>query len=330
MNRRDTVFALLALGAWPLACFAQQPGRTFRIGFIAISDSFTSASPNAFAWLALESGLRELGYREGQNLVIQRRHASGNPSRLKEAASELVMLKTEVIVAFGAQSVTAASQAGSAVPIVSYTDDLVALGLAASYTRPGGNVTGVSPSTSAVTLKQLELLVALLPGLRRVAWLRNPTNPIFSTAFGKNVENAGATFGVNVAAFDVGSADALEAVVGQIARQGFEAVLIPADVFFAQHRARLAALLLQHRLPSASLDRVMLDAGVLMTYGADSLDGIRRMASHVDKILRGTSPGEIPIEFIDRHQLGINARTARVLGITVPQSILLRADRVIE
>ena len=330
--RRARRNLLLAAAAMALASTAAAQPRmpVRRIGFIAIDDAFTAGSPNAFAWLALESKLRELGYREGENLVIERRHASGDPSRLKDAASELVKLKTEVIVAFGAQSVTAASQASSAVPIVSYTNDLAALGLAASYAKPGGNVTGVSPSTSAVTLKELEILVALVPGLRRVAWLRNPTNPVFSTTFREEIEKAGATLGVRAIPFDAGSADALEAAVTEIARLGFEAVLVPADVSFVQHRARLAALLLRHRLPSASLDRVMLDAGLLMTYGVDVLDGIRRMAAHIDKILRGTSPGEIPIEFIDRFQLGINARTARVLGITVPQSILLRADRVIE
>ena len=226
MNRRDAAFALIALGASPVACFAQQVGRTFRIGFIAISDSFTSGSPNAFAWLALESRLRELGYREGENLGIERRHASGDPSRLKDAASELVKLKPEVIVAFGAQAVTAASQASSTVPIVSYTGDPVALGFAASYSKPGGNVTGVSPSTSAATLKEFEILVELVPRLRRVAWLRNPTNPIFSTTFGEAVEKAGVTLGVRAIPFDAGSADALEAAVTEIARLGFEAVLV--------------------------------------------------------------------------------------------------------
>jgi len=329
MRRRAfIVFAGAALVFPALA--AAPPGRSFRIGFIAIADSFTQKSPNRFAWLALESELSKLGYREGDNLVIARRHGSGNPSGLKDAASALVQLNPQVIAAFGSQNVAAARQASATVPIVSYTDDLVALGFASSYAKPGGNVTGVSPSTSAVTLKQFELLVALVPAVQRVAWLRNPANPIFSASFGEEIDKAGAAFGVTASRFDAGSADALEATIGEIARQRFDAVLVPADVSFVQHRARLAALLLQHGLASASLDKVMLDAGLLLTYGVDVLDGIRRMASQIDKVLHGTPAGDIPIEFIDRFHLGINARTAKALGLTISQSILLRADRVID
>jgi len=329
MKRR--AFIVLAGGALIVpALAAAQSGRRARIGFLAFPDAFASGAPNRIGWLAIESELARLGYREGENLTIERRHASGDPSRLKDAASALLNLAPEVIITFGAQSVTAARQATGTVPIVSYTNDLVAPGLAASFARPGGNVTGVSPSTSTLTIKQFEILRQLVPGARRVAWLRNPSNVIFTRAFGEEIEKAGATLGVTAMRFDAGSADALDATVREIARQGFDAVLVPADVVFVQHRARLAAQLLQYRLPGASLDKIMLDAGFLVTYGVDVLDGIRRMANHIDKILRGTPPGDIPIEFIERFQLGINLRTAKALGVTVPQTVLIRADRVIE
>ena len=327
-RRRFVVFIGGALLLPALA--AAQSGRRPRIGFLALPDAFASGAPNRFGWAALESELGKLGYHEGGNVDIERRHASGVPARLKEAAGKLVDLKADVIVTFGAQSVTATSRATGTVPIVSYTNDLVALGLAASFARPGGNVTGVSPSTSTITIKQFEILRELVPGARRVAWLRNPSNAIFTTAFGKEMEAAGATLGASVKRFDAASADELDAAVREIAEQGFDAVVVPADVMFVQHRARLAAQLLQHRLPSASLDKVMLDAGMLMTYGVDVLDGIRRMATHVDKILRGTPAGEIPIEFIERFQFGINLRTAKALGLTIPKTVFLRADRVIE
>lgn len=328
-NRRRVLLAAGTLLAAP-RLFAQRTATARRIGFLAVPNAFEKTSPNHYAWNALESALRDLGYREGDSLQIERRHASGDIARLPEVASQLIKSAPEVVVVFGAQSTMAAYKASKTVPIVSYSGDLVKLGLASSYAHPGENVTGVSPSTLDVTLKKVELLRELIPKMQRIAWLLNPSNQYLAKQVAEGLERGAPALGVTAIRFDAGSVEALEAAIRKISLQRFDAVLIPADVFFVEHRARLSELLLRYRLASVSLDRVMLDAGILMTYGVDLLDGIRRMAGQVDKILRGAPAGTIPIDFIERFSLGINAKTARALGITIPRSILVRSDRVIE
>jgi putative ABC transport system substrate-binding protein len=334
VNRRDFLIAAGALTSVPLAR-AQQPSLR-RVGFLAFADNFSKQSPLSFAWRTIESILGQEGFREGDNLVIARRHAGGKQSGVAGAARELVAQKPEVVLAFGSQAIDAVRAADPEMPIVGYTSDAVALGYAASYARPGGRITGVSPSSLPMTVKQLELLVALVPGLRRVAWLRNRPSTAdrgqlaFDARVAEDIAHASARLGVAAVAFDATAADEFDAVIAEIARQGFGAVLIPADILYVNHRQRLAARLLEHRLPSASMDMQMLDAGVLVIYGAVVLEGIRRMGEKVVQILRGTPPGEIPFEFIERFQFGMNLKTAGQLGIAVPQALLLRADRVIE
>jgi putative ABC transport system substrate-binding protein len=332
-RRRFLVLVGGALAA-PFAVAQQRSVR--RVGFLGFADSFSKQSPLNYAWSAIEEILAREGFRENENLVIERRHASGKQSELGNAARELVALKPEVVVVFGSQGIDAVRAADREMPIVGYTSDAVALGYAATYARPGGKITGASASTLAMTVKELEFLVALVPGLQRVAWLRNSPpgadrgQKAFAARTAKDIEQASAQLGVIAVPFDATAADKFEGVIGEIARQGFGAVLIPADIMYVVHRKVLSAGLIKHRLPSASMDIQMLDAGVLVIYGAVLLDGIRRMGEQVVKILRGVPPGVIPFEFTERFQFGINLKTAGQLGITVPNSFLLRADRVIE
>jgi ABC-type uncharacterized transport system substrate-binding protein len=330
MRRRE--FIAFFGGAFPaLLVRAQERQGIHRIGFIALVDSFAPGHPLKITWDTLESRLSELGWREGHNLSIERRHAHGDQKRYAEAADALVDSRVEVVVAFGMQPITALLAANPEIPIVAYTGDPVKLGLAASYARPGRNVTGVASQTPDLAMKQLELLRDVKPGLARVAWLNNPSNQFFArSGIRELIEQAGAKLGVNTVQFDVGSAERLEGAIREIGKQGFQAVLIPADISYVRNAKRLSDLLIASHLVSASQDMVMAQSGVLVTYGPDVLDGVRRMADHIDRILRGTRPGEIPIEFVRRFRLAVNAKTARALGLTIPQSVLLRADRVIE
>jgi len=328
MKRRELL--VLAAGSLVAPLARSQRPAMRRVGFVAFNDSFSRQSPLNFAWRAIEQSLAREGFREGQNLVIERRHASGKPAGLAKAATELVALKPEVIAAFASQAIDAARAASRDIPIVGYTSDAVALGYAKSYARPGGRITGVSPSTLALTAKQLELLAAFVPGLRRVAWLRNSANQPFVELLGKVIDGAAAQVHVAAAAVDAPSGDALEGAVAEIVRQGFGAVLVPGDILYIRHRERIGALLLEHRLPSASFDRLMLKAGILLTIGVDVSYAAERMGIQIAKILNGTPAGEVPFDFIGRFQTGINLKTARVLGLAVPRDILLRADETVE
>ncbi len=328
---RRRQFLIVAGGLLAAPLVHAQDKSPHRVGFLALPNAFVETNPNHFAWRELEDALGKHGYYDGRTLVIERRHAGGVAAKLKEAAVGLVKSRVEVIAAFGGQNVKAAREATQSIPIVGYSGALVDGGFADSYARPGRNVTGVSPSTTDSSQKQLEFLLAAVPGVRRAAWLRNPTNPsIFSASFTRRIEESAAHLGVTATPFEVSTADALEAAIPEIARQGFGAVLVPADVFYFLMRNRLAQLLLAHRLPSATQDGAMLDEGLLLTYGVDYAYGIRRMASQIDRILKGANPATIPIEIIEAFSLGVNLRTARVLGLKIPQSLLLRADRVIE
>ena len=328
VRRRQFLIASSALVAAPLV--RAQDKAPQRVGFLALTNAFTETSPNNLVWRELEQALGMLGYREGGTVVIERRHAGGNAARLRATAIELVKSKVEVIVVFGMQNIKAAREATQSIPIVGYGAALVEGGFAESYARPGRNVTGVSPSTTDVSQKQLEFLVAAAPHVRRVAWLRNPTNSFFSESFTRRIDKSAVYLGISARPFEVSTVDAVEAAIPEIARQGFEAVLVPSEVVYFQMRKRLARLLLTHKLPSVTMDRIMLDEGFLLIYGVDFVQGVRRMASQIERILKGASPATIPIEIPEVFTLEVNLKTARVLGLTIPQSLLLRADRVIE
>jgi len=328
MKRRDLLVLVASSMVAPLT---RGEGRAMRrIGFIALGDSFAKQSPLNFAWRAIEQSLAGEGFREGHNLVIERRHASGKVAGLAEAATQLAALKPEVVVAFASQAIDAVRAASSTIPIVAYTSDAVALGYAKSYARPGGRITGVSPSNLELVVKQLELLARFVPGLRRIAWLRNRDNRPFVELLEKVIKGAASQLGVVTAAIDAASGDEIEGAIAEIVGQGYGAVLVPGDILYIRHRERIGALLLEHRLPSASFDRLLLKAGILLTIGVDVAYASGRMGLQIAKILNGVPPGEIPFDFIGRFQTGINLKTARVLGLTVPPEMLLRADEIIE
>ena len=329
ISRRRVIFALGAGAlAAPLASFAQQTqAKIARIGFLsAASDSGFGAK----AVEALRAGLRDLGYMEGRNIFIETRWAEGKYERLPELARELVRLKVDVIVAVPSPAIRAAQQATSTIPIVfATTGDPVGSGFAASLARPGGNITGLSNSNLDVSAKLLDLLKAIAPKLTRVAMLGNPGSST-QPAHLKSTQAAARTVGIQILAVEARSPEEIERGFARMTREGAGAVIIAADSLFLAQSRRIAELALNHRLPSISQHPFYAEAGGLMSYGQNTLEGYRRAASYVDKILKGAKPGDLPIEQPTRFQLLINRKTAKALGLTIPPELLLSADEVIE
>ena len=325
MDRRDAVFALLALGAAPLPAEAQQAAKVARVGHLSLT-----ASPQLRG--AFLQGLRDLGYVEGRNVVIEYRDAERKPERFPALAAELVALKVDVIVASGTLAALAAKQATTTFPIVfSPAGDPVGSGLVTSLARPGGNVTGLSSFAPELVGKRLELLKQALPGVHRVAVLWQPG------AFGertekdtlKRAEVAARALGVQLQFVEArGPADfdrAFSDMAG--ARAGALTVLV--SNMFNSERRRLVDLAAEKRLPAVYAVRELVDAGGLMSYGPNLADLNRRAATYVDKILKGAKAANLPVEQPTKFELIINLKTAKSLGLTIPQSVLARADEVI-
>jgi putative ABC transport system substrate-binding protein len=273
-------------------------------------------------------GLHELGYIEGQNVLIDRRSADGQPARFPILAAELVALPVDLIAAGTTASAVAAKQATSTIPIVVMGGDLIASGLVASLARPGGNVTGISSLGRQTNGKRLELLKEALPRVSRVAGLWNPDAP--SAAFNRQqAEDAASALGLTLQFLETRDAGELEAVF-KAAREQADAVLILPDPLFTTPSARVAALAAENRLPAISLEREFTDAGGLMSYGSSLTKNAKRAASYVDKILKGASPADLPIEQPREFDFIINLRTAQALGLTIPQHVLLQATEVIQ
>ena len=328
MDRRDTVLALLALGAAPLATEAQQAAKVVRIGYLSFN---LTASPHVRE--AFVQGLRDLGYVEGRNLVIEYRDAEGKLERLPALVAELVALKVDVIVASGTLAALAAKQATRTLPIVfSPAGDPVGSGLVASLAQPGGNVTGLSAFAPELVGKRLELLKQAVPGVSRVAVLWQPG------AFGERTEKD-TLKRAEVAARDLrvplqfvearGPADFARAFSDMsMARAG--ALTVLASNMFVSERRRLVDLAAEKQLPAMYSARELVDAGGLMSYGANLADLNRRAATYVDRILKGTKPADLPVEQPTKFELIINMKTAKALGLTIPQSVLGRADELIK
>ena len=326
MDRRDTVLALLALGAAPLVADAQQAGVP-RIGFL----SATSPSDRPPLLDAFRQRLRELGWVEGQNIVIDYRYAEGRVDRLPDLAAELVGLKVDLIVSWGTQGVMAAKNATETIPIVMIAvRDPIGTGLIASLARPGGNVTGVSGSAGLEWVaKQLELLKETVPKVRRVAILSNPTNAYHQLAI-RELDVAARPLGVQLQLLEARGANEFDGAFAAMAAESVGALLVLSDAMLNSHRTRLADLAARSRLPAAYGVRESVEAGGLMSYGPSFLDSFRRAATYVDKILKGAKPAELPVEQPTKFELVINMKTAKALGLTIPQSVLLRADEVIQ
>jgi ABC-type uncharacterized transport system substrate-binding protein len=324
MDRRAFLAGAAALLPVPLAAEAQPVGKVWRIGYL--SSSSATANPEAF-----RQGLRELGWVEGQNIAIDYRFAEDRFDRLPELAAELVRLKVDVIVAGPTQPAVAAKNATRTIPIVMVSAaEPVELGLIASLARPGGNVTGLSFSVNLELFgKGLELLKEAVPKLRRVAVLSNPANPTQARAIDK-VKVAARSLAIPLQLLEARGPNEFDGAFAAMAKQRVEALLVVAEGLFLRHRARLADLEAKYRLPSMHGLKENVEAGGLMSYGPSIVATFRRAAVFVDKILKGTKPGDLPVEQPSKFELVINLKTAKALGLTIPPSLLARADQVIE
>jgi putative tryptophan/tyrosine transport system substrate-binding protein len=329
MNRRHvTAVAALAVLS-PSAALAQPAARKARIGFL--SGGTPDATYQRFQLDPFREGLRELGYVEGQNISIDYRWADGKPERLPALLAELMALQPDLLVAAGPRPQRVAKDANLPIPIVAVGgDNPVTDGLVASLARPGGNITGVSSSIgSEMIAKRLQALKEIVPSARRFAILMNPV-----TASRAGIERELPAFERTLAA-DVRLHEArgpgeFEAAFEALARDRVDGIVVLADATFFAHVATLAELCVKHRLPSAWGGRAYLDAGGLVSFQSDFAAVYRRSAVLVDKILKGTKPGDIAFELPTKFELIVNLKTAKALGITIPQSVLLRADEVIQ
>jgi putative ABC transport system substrate-binding protein len=311
----------------PRRADAQAPAKVHRIGYLS------SSSQAAVAHLveAFRQGLRDLGYEEGRNVVVEYRFAEGRGERLATLAAEFVRRRVDLIVAVPTPSAVAAREATRSIPIVAFSvADPVRLGLAASLARPGGNLTGISFGVGLDSItKGLQLLKEALPGARRIAVLSNPGNPAQPVAL-DDLTSVAASLGLQLRVLQVRTAEDFDAAFATMAREQVAALLVIAEGLFIRYRERLAELALMHRIPPMHGVRENVEAGGLLGYGPSLRAQARRAAVFVHKILQGARPGELPIEQPTTFELVVNVKTATVLGITLPKALLLRADEVIE
>jgi putative ABC transport system substrate-binding protein len=310
-----------------LAGDAQQPAGLPRIGFLTPS---SSSEPRSVRFVqAFRNGLLELGYVEGQNVAIEFRWAEGKYDRLPDLAAELVRLKVNVIVAGGTPAVQAAKQATATIPIVMATvADPVAQGFVASLARPGGNITGLSLMWPELVGKQLELLKQVVPGVSLVALLGNPGNPN-NAQLVQQAQDAARALGVRLRLLGARGPGEIDSAFAAITAEPVGGVIVTSDTMLIDHRTRIADHAVRRRLPTVFGPSRFAEAGGLLAYGPSLSDDFRRAAVYVDRILRGAKPADLPVE-PTKFELVINMKTAKALGLTIPQTLLLRADQVIE
>ena len=325
MDRRTFIGRVAGgLLAAPLAARAQPAGKVYRIGIL----ESIPAARNAANLDALRKGLRDLGYVEGRNLIIEYRSADGRAERFPELASELVRLKADLIVTRGTPAARAAKNATETIPVVMATmGDPRAI--VASFARPGGNITGVTTFSTELTAKRIELLKELVPKLSRVALLHNMGNPAAPPEWDET-KAAARSLGLLPELLDVRSQGDLSRAFELAVRQHVDALLIGIDGLTQMHQQTIVDLVARNRLPAAYPAREFVEAGGLIAYGVNYPDLYFRFASFVDKIFKGAKAGELPVEQPAKFELVINLKTAKAFGITVPQSLLLRADEVIQ
>jgi ABC-type uncharacterized transport system substrate-binding protein len=326
---RLVLAVILTIGLFiaPHEAGPQPPAKVPRIGWLSIA----SRTPEVAHLIeAFVQGLRELGYVEGQTIAIEYRFADGRPEQLPGLAAELVGLKVDIIVAPNPAGAQAGKQATSAVPIVMLAVvDPVGTGLVASLARPGGNITGLAVTSSPeIVGKYLELLRQAVPKVSRVAVLRNPANPD-TAQMSREVEGAARRLGVQLQVLDVRGPHELDRAFAAMTRERAGALLVLADTMFFLHRTLIASLATKNRLPTISGNKEMAEAGLLMTYGRNLSHDFRRAAAYVDKILKGAKPADLPVELATKFELVINVETAKALGLTIPPSVLARADVLI-
>jgi putative ABC transport system substrate-binding protein len=320
MSRRSVAFALLfSLLAAPLAADAQPAGKVPRIGVVI----------GGIPLLGFVEGLRDLGYVDGRNIVIEYRAFEGRAERFPEIIAEFVRLKVDVIISSSTPAVKAAKEATSTIPIVmAGLNDPVGAGLVASLSRPGGNVTGLTNIITELSAKRLELLKETVPGVARVAVLWNSNHPGQPLAF-KQTQVAAQALGVTALSVEVRRREDFESAFRRLAKERPGALLVLPDPVTMFHRKLITDFDAKNRLPAMYAAREWADAGGLMSYGTNFAEVFRRAATYVDKILKGAKPADLPVEQPTKFELAINLKTAKVLGLTIPPSVLARADRVI-
>ena len=323
--RRSTaeLVATLALVLFvaPFAADAQRPGQVPRLGWLAL------ASPPLIELEGLRQGLRELGYVEGRNIVIEERYAEGKSERLPDLVAELVRLKVDVLLAAGGAPTRAAKQGTTTTPIVSVSGDPVAAGFVLGLAQPGGNITGLTHFTTELSGKRLELLKETFPSLTRVAVLAHTAAPLTDL---RTTESAAQALGMQLQRLEIQEPTKLEHAFTTMTRARADALIVlPSQVFFAL-RTQITALAAQHRLPAMYEGKAFVEAGGLMSYGPSVPDLFRRTATYVDKILKGAKPADLPVEQPTKFELVINLKTAKALGITMPPSLLVFADEVLQ
>jgi ABC-type uncharacterized transport system substrate-binding protein len=321
MDRRAFLAGAAGLLAAPLAAEAQPAGKVYRVGLLTDS---VQAVEN------LREGLRELGYREGQSFLIEQRKTQGRFERLPAAVESLVKLPVDVIVAGGSESVRAARSATQTIPVVfTNVGDPIEQGFVASYAKPGGNITGVASGVAELTGKWLELLKEVRPSLTRVAVLWNPPQPVHQGLL-RALESAAARLRLDAHRVSVRTSEELEAAFATIRGERVGGLTMLGSLLHFRSLRRIAAFAHETRLPAVAWTNTFPEAGGLMSYGVAEGHSYRRAATYVDKILKGAKPADLPVEEPTKFELVINLKTAKALGITIPPSLLLRADQVIE
>jgi putative tryptophan/tyrosine transport system substrate-binding protein len=330
MTRKITVLTLCAmLFALCVSAEAQQPRKVPRIGYLSSVDAARESSRSE----AIRLALRELGYIEGQNIAIEYRDTEGKRDRFPELAAELVRLKVDIIVVAGGGTwVRAAKNATKTIPIVmvSVGADPVEAGLVESLARPGGNVTGITLLSADLGGKRLELLKEAVPKLARVAVLYEPANPTSVREVKEVLPVAARALGLTIQPWEVRDAGGFERVFAALNKQRPDGLYVSSGPLVRAHQKRIVGLTLKSRLPSMYYDREFVDAGGLMSYGADLADSYRRVAYFVDRILKGAKPADLPVEQPTKFELVINLKTAKQIGVEIPPEVLARATKLIK
>ena len=326
MTKQIIALALAAvLFALNLPVAAQQAKKVHRKGFLS-----PYSTEGAKSWLAsFQEGLRERGYLDGKNIVVEQRYAGGRDEKLPELAAELVRLKMDIIVTHGGSGVRVIQQASQAIPIVfAVSADPVGEGLVASLARPGGNVTGLSDLHSVIVSKRLELLKEVVPSASRIAFLWNSASGSGPPQL-KELQAAAPALGVTLLSFGVKGPDDFDRTFSAIGKERPAALILHGNPLIGTHIRRIAEFAVKSRLPSIYTLRHFVDAGGLMSYGTNFDDMYRRCATYVDKILKGTKPADLPVEQPKKFEFIINLKAAKQIGLTIPPNVLVRADRVI-
>jgi ABC-type uncharacterized transport system substrate-binding protein len=326
MKRRAFITLLGGAAAWPLAVRAQQPAMPV-IGFL------NSQSPDGFIepLRGFRQGLKEAGYVDGENVAIEYRWAENQTDRLPVLAAELVRRRVAVITTMGSSPALAAKSATTAIPIIfNVGDDPVRVGLVASLARPGGNLTGINFFASELAAKRLELLRDLVPAARRVAVLVNPAEATIAEATLRDVEAAARGMGLQIQVLNVSTSREINAAFATLAQDRPDALFVGGGPFFTARRVQLAQLAARYAVPAIFPQRQDAEVGGLMSYGASVTDAWRQVGVYTGRILKGAKPADLPVVQASKFELVINAETARMLGLTVPPSLLARADEVIE